>query len=194
MSRSLRIVVADDEPEMRKYLQETLTVLGHEVVGCVETGVELLEKCRETEPDMVITDIKMPDMDGIEAAARLCQLRSVPVILVSANHDADLNARAMADHVTSDLVKPIKQADLATTIALAVRRYKEFTALQHQATDLRRALEDRKTIERAKGILMKRAGLDEANAFHRLQKLASDKNVKLVRLAEMIVTAQEALQ
>jgi two-component system, response regulator PdtaR len=167
--------VADDEPEMRKYLQETLMVLGHEVVGCAETSVELPGKCRKTEPDMVITDIKMPDMDGIETAARLCQLQSVPVILVSANRDADLNARAMADHVMSYLVKPIKQADLATTIALAVRRHKEFTALQHQATDLRPALDDRKVIERAKGILMKRAVLDEANDFHRLQKLASDK-------------------
>ena len=98
------------------------------------------------------------------------------MILVSAYHDADLIARAMADHVMAYLVKPIKQADLATTIALAVRRFKEFTALQQQATDLRQALEDRKVIERAKGILMKRAGLDEADAFRRLQKLASDKN------------------
>jgi response regulator NasT len=194
MSQTLRIVVADDEPEMRKYLQETLTMLGHDVVGCARTGVELLEKCDETKPDMVITDIKMPDMDGIEAAARLCQAQSVPVILVSAYHDADLIARALANHVMAYLVKPIKQADLATTIALAVRRFKEFTALQQQATDLRQALEDRKVIERAKGILMKRAGLDEADAFRRLQKLASDKNIKLVRLAEMIVTAEEAMQ
>jgi len=194
MSQTLRIVVADDEPEMRKYLQEALTILGHDVVGCARTGVELLEKCRETGPDMVITDIKMPDMDGIEAAARLSETESVPVILVSAYHDTDLIARAMADHVMAYLVKPIKQADLATTIALAVRRFKEFTALQQQATDLRQALEDRKVIERAKGILMKRAGLDEADAFRRLQKLASDKNIKLVRLAEMIVTAEEAMQ
>ena len=143
---------------------------------------------------MVITDIMMPDMDGIEAASQLCATKSVPVILVSAYHDADLIARAMADHVMAYLVKPIKQADLATTIALAVRRFKEFIALQQQATDLRQALEDRKVIERAKGILMKRAGLDESDAFRRLQKLASDKNLKLVRLAEMIVTAEEAMQ
>ena len=92
------------------------------------------------------------------------------------------------------LVKPIKKADLETTLALAQRRYKEFTALQQQATDLRQALEDRKVIERAKGILMKRAGLDEADAFRRLQKLASDKNLELVKIAEMIVTAEEAMQ
>jgi AmiR/NasT family two-component response regulator len=143
---------------------------------------------------MMITDIKMPDMDGIEAAGRLCQTQSIPVILVSAHHDADLIARALADHVMAYLIKPIKKADLTTSIALAVRRFKEFTALQQQATDLRQALEDRKIIERATGILMKRAGLDEADAFRRLQKLSSDKNLKLVRIAEMIVTADEAMQ
>jgi two-component system, response regulator PdtaR len=101
---------------------------------------------------------------------------------------------AIAVGGTAYLVKPIKKADLETTLALAVRRYKEFTALRQQATDLRQALEDRKVIERAKGILMRRAGLDEADAFRRLQKLASDKNVKLVKIAEMIVTAEEAMQ
>src|SRR5579864_5838272 len=140
MSQSLRIVVADDEPEMRKYLQETLTVLGHDVVGVAQSGVELLEKCVESRPDMVITDIKMPDMDGIEAATRLCQTQSVPVILISAYHDPDLIARALTGHVMAYLVKPIKKADLSTSIALAVRRYKEFIALQQQATDLRQAL------------------------------------------------------
>jgi two-component system, response regulator PdtaR len=194
MSQSLRIVVADDEPEMCKYLSDTLTAMGHLVVGAAENGVGLLQKCAEAAPDMVITDIKMPDMDGIEAAGRLSQTNPVPVILVSAHHDADLIARSLSGHVMAYLVKPIKKADLETTLALAVRRYKEFTALQQQATDLRQALEDRKVIERAKGILMKRAGLDEADAFRRLQKLASDKNLKMVKIAEMIVTAEEAMQ
>ncbi len=194
MSQVLRIVVADDEPEMRKFLQDTLNGLGHQVVGVAQNGVELLQICDENRPDMVITDIKMPDMDGIEAAGRLCQTHPVPVILVSAYHDADLISRSLSGHVMAYLVKPIKKADLETTLALAVRRYKEFTALQQQATDLRQALEDRKVIERAKGILMKRAGLDEADAFRRLQKLASDKNLKLVKVAEMIVTAEEAMQ
>ncbi len=194
MNQTLRIVIADDEPEMVKYLEGTLEGLGHTVVGSAQTGRQLLERCLETKPDMVITDIKMPDMDGIEAAEKLCQTLSVPVILISAFHDADLILRAMADHVMAYLVKPIKRADVETTIAIAVRRYKEFVALQQQATDLRQALEDRKTIERAKGILMKRAGLDEADAFRRLQKLSSDKNLKLVRVAEMVVTADEAMR
>jgi two-component system, response regulator PdtaR len=194
MSQSLRIAVADDEPDMRDYFRKCLTRLGHQVVAVAANGNELLEKCRATAPDLVITDIKMPDMDGIEAAGRLCQSHPVPVILISAYHDADLISRSLSGHVMAYLVKPVKKADLETTLALAVRRYKEFTALQQQATDLRQALEDRKVIERAKGILMKRAGLDEADAFRRLQKLASDKNLKLVKIAEMIVTAEEAMQ
>ena len=112
----------------QKYLQETLTLLGHQVVGSAATGRQLLETCAETKPDMVLTDIKMPDMDGIEAVRRLCQTHSVPVVLVSAYHDAELIERAMADHVMAYLVNPIKQADLETTIALSVRRFKEFTA------------------------------------------------------------------
>jgi len=190
---SLRIVVADDEPEMRDYLQETLTFMKHTVVGAAETGRQLVEQCRAESPDLVITDIKMPDMDGIEAASEIRKVRAVPVILVSAYHDAALIERAMADHVLAYLVKPIKQADLETAIALAMRRFREFQALHQQAEDLRQALEDRKIVERAKGVLMKRAGLDEQDAFRRLQKLASDKNLKMVRVAEMIVTAEEAM-
>ncbi|HXY36431.1 MAG TPA: response regulator [Planctomycetaceae bacterium] len=194
MNQALRIVVADDEAEMVKYLRDTLSRMGHQVVGDAGTGQKLLETCGHLTPDLLITDIKMPDMDGIEAVRQLCQTHPLPVILVSAYHDPELIQRAMSGHVMAYLVKPIKQADLETTIAVAIRRFKEFTALQQQTNDLRQALEDRKIIERAKGVLMKRAGFDEPDAFRRLQKLASEKNLKLVRVAEMIVTAEEAMQ
>ena len=115
-------------------------------------------------------------------------------LLVSAYHDPDLVERALADHVLAYLVKPIKQPDLETAIALARRRFREFRALQQQTDDLKQALEDRKIVERAKGILMKRAGLDEPEAFRRLQKLSSEKNQKMVEIARMIVTAEEAMQ
>ncbi len=193
MTRALRIVVADDESEMRDYFQDTLMSLGHEVVGTAENGEELVELCKSFEPDLAITDIKMPDMDGIEAANRIRDHRPLPVILVSAFHDPELIERALQDHVLAYLVKPIKQADLVTAMALAMRRFQEFQALHQQADDLRQALEDRKLIERAKGVLMKRAALDEPDAFRRLQKLSNDKNQKLVEIARMIVTAEEAM-
>jgi response regulator NasT len=194
MTASLRIAVADDERDMRDYFQKCLARLGHQVVAVAENGRELVERCRALRPDLVITDIKMPDMDGIEAATQIYRERPVPVILVSAYHDAALVERAEADHILGYLVKPIKQADLEPVIGLAMRRFEQFEALHKEAADLRQTLEDRKVIERAKGVLMKRGGLDEQDAFRRLQKLASEKSRKLVDIAQMILVAEEAVR
>lgn len=194
MNRSLRIVVADDELDMRDYLQTILPCFGHTVVGVASTGRELIEKCRETRPDLVITDIKMPEVDGIDAAKAIYNDSPIPVILVSAYHDQELVERAEEDHVLAFLVKPIKQADLEPAIAIATRRFEQFQALRREAEDLRQALEARKVIEKAKGLLMKRAGLEENEAFRRLQRLASERNRKLIDIAQMILTAEEAFQ
>jgi two-component system, response regulator PdtaR len=193
MTRSLRIAIADDEPIMQEYFRETLPLLGHQVIAEAKTGLELVEHCLKHNPDLVITDVKMPDMDGIEAVEKITRAAPVPVILVSAYHDQDLITRAEREYILAYLVKPIKQADLETAIAIAVRRFEQFHALSQQAADLRQALEDRKVIERAKGILMKRSSLDEQQAFRRLQKVASTKNCKLVEIARSIVIAEEAL-
>lgn len=194
MSQPLRIVIADDEPDMREYFQQVLPRLGHTVIAAARDGRELVELCRTTEPDLVITDIKMPEMDGIDAAVQIYQDRPIPVILVSAHQDASLIERAEMDHIMAYLVKPIKQGDLAPSIAIAVRRFEQFKTLRQEAADLRQALADRKVIEKAKGILMKKGGLDESEAFRRLQKLASDKNRKLVEIASVLITAEEAFQ
>jgi response regulator NasT len=194
MSQSLRVVVADDEEDMRDYFKKVLPRLGHQVVGVAATGRELVEQCRLAKPDLVITDIKMPEMDGIDAAVAIFRERPVPVILVSAYHDPELIARAEADHILAYLIKPVKQASLEPAISLAMRRFEQFQALRQETVDLRQALEDRKLIERAKGVLMKKTKLDEQDAFRRLQKLASEKNLKLAELARMIITAEEALQ
>jgi response regulator NasT len=194
MNAKLRIVIADDEPDMRDYFRKILPRLGHEVVAVAATGRELVEQCRAYNPDLAITDIKMPELDGIEAAIQVYRERPLPFILVSAYHDADLVARAEADHIMGYLIKPIKQADLQPVIALALRRFEQFQALRQEADGLRQALQDRKLIERAKGILMKRGPMEEADAFRRLQKLASEKNRKLVDIAHMVVVADEAIQ
>jgi response regulator NasT len=116
------------------------------------------------------------------------------VILVSAHQDTNLIERADLDHIMAYLVKPIKQGDLAPSIAVAIRRFDQFKSMRQEAADLRQALADRKVIEKAKGILMKKTGLDEPEAFRRLQKLASEKNRKLVEIASTILTAEEAFQ
>ena len=191
MTQSLRILVADDEPDMREYFQRGLPRLGHQVVGAAGNGRELVEQCRALRPDLVITDIKMPDMDGIDAATEIYKERPVPVILVSAYHDAALVARAEADHILGYLVKPIKQTDLGPVIALAMRRFEQFEALQREAADLRQALEDRKTIERAKGVLMKRHRWSEAEAFRRLQRGAMNRRTTMVELAQAVLNGVE---
>src|SRR5687768_11647358 len=106
MTTSFRIVVADDEPEMRDFFEKMLPRFGHQVVAVAENGRQLVERCRQLKPDLVITDIKMPELDGIEASSQVCRERAVPVILVSAYHDPELIARAEADHVVAYLVKP----------------------------------------------------------------------------------------
>lgn len=190
----LRIAIADDEARMRDYLWSSLERLGHRVVAAAKTGQELVAECRDKHPQLVITDIKMPDLDGIEAAAEICQDEPVPVILVSAFHDADYIARASRNHILAYLIKPIKDTDLEPAIAVAMERFREFETLKREARDSKQALEDRKMIERAKGILMQRSGLSEPDAFRRLQKLASSRSQKLVEIAKMIILAEEACQ
>ena len=193
MSQGLRIAVADDESDMRDFFEKMLPRLGHQVVAVAEDGQQLVERCRQLSPDLVITDVKMPRLDGIEACTQICRERPVPVILVSAYHDPVLIERAEGDHVLAYLVKPIGMADLQPAISIAVRRFAELQALQKECTDLRQALADRKIIERAKGLLMKLAGIDEKEAFVRLQELASERNIKLIEAANSVLAVEKAL-
>jgi response regulator NasT len=188
MTHPLRIVVADDETDVRDYYCKILPRLGHTVVADAATGDELVAQCRAHRPDLVITDIKMPGLDGIDAAMRIYDEMPIPVILVSTYSDPQLIERAEADHIMAYLIKPIKQASLEPAIGLAMHRFEQFEALRREASDMRQALEDRKIIERAKGVLMKELGLSEAEAFRRLQKTASAKNLKLIELAHTVLS------
>ncbi len=193
-TRSLRIAVADDEPDVRQFFQELLTQLGHQVVGVAETGRQLVEQCRAAHPNLVITDIKMPDLDGIRAAEEINREHPVPVILVTGHHEADLLARAATDHIMAYLSKPAKAIDLQAAISLAMLRFEHFQALRQEATSLRQALEDRKVIERAKGVVMKRLGVEEDDAFRRLQRMASNHNRKLIEAAQQVLNAEEVFR
>lgn len=191
MTKPLKIAVADDERDVREYLQEMLPRLGHQVVVTVGTGRELAERCQAAAPDLIITDIKMPELDGIDAAINANRMRPVPVILISAHHDAELLTRLGADHIMGYLIKPITEAELRTAIALAMTRFAHFQTLRQEAADLRQALEDRKVIEKSKGVVMKRLRVDEEEAFRRMRKLASDHNLKLVEVGRRIIGAEE---
>jgi two-component system, response regulator PdtaR len=192
MSRSLRILIADDELDVREYFNELLADLGHEVVGSAATGSELLRECRSRQPDLIITDVRMPDGDGLTAVKQYTAERFVPVILVTAFMDQEILQEACDAQVFAYLVKPIGRPQLESAVAIAWQRFEQFESLRREAANLRQALSDRKLIERAKGILMKQAQLDEEAAFRRLQKLAREENKKLAQIAEMIITAHRA--
>jgi two-component system, response regulator PdtaR len=183
MNRPLRIVAADDEPVPRRFYQEALGRLGHEVHLAAD-GRELVERCRAVRPDLVITDIKMPGLDGLDAAAEVCRERPVPVVLVSAYQEPELTQRAADGPAMAYLVKPIEPEDLAPAITLALRRFAELQ-------DARRALEDRKLIERAKGAVMRRLRVGEDEAFRGLRRLANNGNRKLTDVAAEVLAAEE---
>jgi response regulator NasT len=189
----LRIVVADDEQDMRDYLSDLLPELGHIVLAAAETGAELLRCCRQHRPDLIITDVRMPDGDGLSIAKQFAMEHFTPVIVITAFHDATVLKQATDTHVFAYLVKPIERAHLEAALAMAWTRFQQFGRLREEADSLRQALEDRKIIEKAKGILMKQRGLEEEEAFRRLQKLARNENKKLAEIARIIVLAQRAL-
>jgi len=116
-ARRFRIAVADDEPDVREYFQRILVLLGHEVVAAVSTGAALIEACHRVSPDVVITDIKMPDMNGLEAVRAIRAERPVPVIVVTGYQDRIHRHRAHAEEVTAYLLKPVKRADLEAALA-----------------------------------------------------------------------------
>ena len=194
MTPALRIVIADDEPDMRDYFRKILPRLGHSVVAAAENGAQLVDLCRFYRPDLVITDIKMPQMDGIEAALKIYEELPIPVILVSAYSDTRLIERAEVDPIMGYLVKPIKQTDLEPAIRLARHRFEQFEALRREAVDMRQALADRKIIEQAKGILMKELSLSEAEAFRHLQRTAMNKGFKLIEVARMALAMEKGSQ
>jgi response regulator NasT len=189
-----RIVVADDERDMRQFLQEMLTHLGHTVVGAAETGRQLVEQCRTTAPDLIVTDIKMPDLDGLEAAAEANRIRPVPVVVISGHHEAVLLERAMVDYVMTYLVKPVKPTDLQAAVTLAASRFATLQKARDEAAELRQALEDRKVVERAKGAVTRRVGVPEDDAYRMMRKLASDHNKKMVEVARQIQSAEETFR
>jgi response regulator NasT len=191
----LRVAVAEDREDDRHLIVKLLSRLGHEVVAVAPSGRELVGQCRDARPDLVLADVRMPDMDGIAAAAAVNRERQVPFILISAFHDDEILFRAGEDrHVMAYLVKPVDQGQLKATIHLAMLRFEHLQALVQEATSLRQALEDRKVIERAKGVVMRRLRVTEEEAFRRIKRLASVGNRKVVEIAQQVLQAEEAFR
>jgi len=186
-----RIVIADDESIIRMDLREMLVGLGYQVVGEAADGRTTLALARSLRPDLVIMDIKMPEMDGIATAEALTTERIAPVLLLTAFSEGDLITRATQAGVSYYLVKPFREAELLPAIEIALSRYREFVDLQHEVTDLKEALETRKIVERAKGVLMETQGIRETDAFHRIRKASMDSRKSMRQVAEAILLTHE---
>jgi two-component system, response regulator PdtaR len=189
----LRILIADDESIRMMSLRKQLAALGHRVIAEASNGEEAVALAAATQPDLAILDIKMPVADGIEAAQQITRARPIPIILLTAYNEAELVERAAQANISAYLMKPVAEEDLLPAITLALIRFRQFEALRREVSDLREALEARKIIERAKGILVRRLDLTEEEAFRRLQKQSQDSNRKLAEVAEAIVMADRLL-
>ncbi len=187
-----RVIIADDESIIRLDLREMLTNLEYLVVGEVGDGRSAVNLARELKPDVVIMDIKMPDMDGIEAARILTEEHIAPVILLTAYSQKDLVERAKVAGVVGYMVKPFREADLGPAIEVALARFKEFETLHKEVDDLQLALETRKLVDRAKGILMDSQGLTESDAFRKIQKMSMNTRKPMKEVAEAIILAHQA--
>lgn len=187
MTAPLRILVAEDETLIRLDLKGLLEAAGHEVCAEARDGEEAVALARDTQPDVALLDVKMPRLDGIEAARRILEERPIPVVMVTAYGEQELVARAVEAGVFGYLVKPFRESDLLPAIETARARHEELQALREEADSLAEALAARKAIERAKGILMERDGLSEQEAFARLRKASQISGRPLKIVAEALV-------
>jgi two-component system, response regulator PdtaR len=183
----VRVLVAEDETIIRLDLVEMLGRAGLEVVGEARDGIEAVELARTQEPDLAVLDVKMPRLDGIEAARRILDERPIPIVMLTAYGQAELVGRAVEAGVFGYLVKPFREVDLLPAIQAARARHEELTALRDQADSLAEALVARKSIERAKGLLMEREGLSEQEAFARLRKASQVSGRPLRVVADAVV-------
>ena len=188
----MRILVAEDETIIRLDLRDLLVRSGFEVVAEARDGEEAVALAREHEPDLAIMDVKMPRLDGIEAARRILDERPIPIVMLTAYGQDELVSRAVEAGVFGYLVKPFREADLLPAIRTARARHEEMAEIREQAESLAEALAARKSIERAKGLLMEREGLSEQEAFARLRKASQVSGRPLRVIAEAVVATLES--
>jgi response regulator NasT len=183
----MRILVAEDETIIRLDLRDLLQRAGFEVCAEAKDGEEAVELARSEQPDLAILDVKMPRLDGIEAARRILDERPIPIVMLTAYGQEELVSRAIEAGVFGYLVKPFREQDLLPAIQTARARHEELAAVREEAESLADALAARKSIERAKGLLMEKEGLTEDEAFARLRKASQASQRPLKVIAEAVV-------
>lgn len=186
-----KIIIIDDNSDQRLVLKGLLIDIGCEVIGEGKSGLEAVELMHRLSPEVILMDVKLPGMDGIEAAMAINKLKPIPVILLTAKKDEETIKRAVEAGVMAYLVKPVREEDLLPAIELATTRFAEFQTVRKENIDLKETIEARKVIERAKGLLMEKEGLSERDAFSRIQRLSMDRRRSMKEIAEILITALE---
>lgn len=184
-----KVLIADDEPLIRQDLKEILMEAGYDVVGEARDGYHALEIAKETYPDLLIMDIKMPNINGLEASEeiQIALNKRIPTVILTAYNQPELIQKAGEVGAFAFLTKPVKPQDLVATIETAKYRAKELEGLHHDIADLKEKLEIRKLVEKAKGIVMKKLSIDEPDAMHHLQKISMNERISIKKVAEKVI-------
>jgi len=194
MTEAMRILIADDEAVIRMGLRTMLEEHGYKVVGEASDGEDAVGLAGKLAPDLIFMDVKMPGLDGISAASTIMTRQPRPIILLTAWSERDLVQRAQEAGVLAYLVKPVREAELVPVIEVAMARFAELRALQHEVGNLKETLETRKLVDRAKGILMQREGIEEQEAFLRIQRQSRNTRTPMREIARAILVSDEMRQ
>lgn len=189
----LRLFIAEDEAIILSNFKMQCQRLGHAVIGVARDGDSAEREILRLHPDLVLIDINMPGKNGIEVVEHVMQEELIPCVFITGFYSEDLSAQAARAGAFGYLLKPVDNKQISVAIQIAQARYQEFTQIRQESDTLRTALEDRKYIERAKGILMSRFALSEPEAMKRLQKLSKDRNKKMAVISRELIAAEKLL-
>lgn len=188
----MRVLVVDDESLIRMDLRDILGSRGHTVVGEGTNGAEAIQLCQSLRPDIVLMDVKMPTLDGIEAARQIRHQRLAPVVLLTAYSQEDLIQKASESGVYGYLIKPLREQDLDPALQMAIGRFQEAGNLLDQVIGLESSLEERKCVAKATGILMELHGFSEEKAYEKIRAFSMDKRISIIETCKKIITAHAA--
>ena len=183
----MRVLIVDDESLIRMDLRDIIESCGHEVVAEGTNGVEALELCKKHKPDIILMDVKMPELDGIEAARQIGFHHEAPVVLLTSYSRQDLIDKARDSGVYGYLIKPVREEQLVPTLEMALGRFKSDAQLREKMAELEQSLEDRKIIQKGTGILMELYSISEAEAYNRIRTLSMNKQISIIETCNLII-------
>jgi two-component system, response regulator PdtaR len=193
-STKATVLICEDEGLTALRLKKALTGLGYEVVGEAKNGEEAVSQAARLKPDAILMDIRMPKLDGIAATEQIMSARPTAIVMITAYSERELVEAALRAGASGYLVKPVSDEQIEPALAVALNKFAELRELSGELTDLKEALEARKVVERAKGILMRRYQMPEDEAYRRLQKISRDRRQPLKQTAEQVLAAAELLE